>query len=60
MNLKRIIPDDYFQLYSIKRISSRLERIKAKQKMLLQKMHPDLFVNSTTVEKKLPPNLQLW
>ena len=45
---------DYFQLYSIKKeFLLDLSELKLKQKMLLQKMHPDLFVNSTAVEKKV-------
>ena len=54
MNLKQDFQDDYFQLYSIKKeFLLDLSELKLKQKMLLQKMHPDLFVNSTAVEKKV-------
>ncbi len=55
MNLEQDYSGDYFQLYSIKKeFLLDLSELKLKQKMLLQKMHPDLFVNSTAVEKKLP------
>ena len=54
MNLERDYSGDYFQLYSIKKeFLLDLSELKFKQKMLLQKMHPDLFVNSTAVEKKV-------
>ena len=54
MNLERDYSGDYFQLYSIKKeFLLDLSELKLKQKMLLQKMHPDLFVNSTAVEKKV-------
>ena len=54
MNLGRDYSGDYFQLYSIKKeFLLDLGELKLKQKMLLQKMHPDLFVNSTAVEKKV-------
>ena len=54
MNLKQDYLSDYFQLYSIKKeFLLDLSELKLKQKMLLQKMHPDLFVNSTAVEKKV-------
>ena len=54
MNLRRDYLGDYFQLYSIKKeFLIDLSELKLKQKMLLQKMHPDLFVNSTAVEKKV-------
>ena len=54
MTLGRDFPDDYFQLYSIKKeFLIDLSKLKLKQKMLLQKMHPDLFVNSTAIEKKV-------
>ncbi|MAF81483.1 MAG: Fe-S protein assembly co-chaperone HscB [Proteobacteria bacterium] len=54
MNLGRDYSSDYFQLYSIKKeFLLDLSELKLKQKMLLQKMHPDLFVNSTAVEKKV-------
>ncbi len=45
---------DFFQLYSIKKeFLLDLNELKLKQKMLLKKTHPDLFVNSTAVEKKI-------
>ena len=45
---------DFFQLYSIKKeFLLDLNELKLKQKMLLKKTHPDLFVNSTAVEKKV-------
>ena len=45
---------DFFQLYSIKKeFLLDLNELKQKQKMLLKKTHPDLFVNSTAVEKKV-------
>ena len=54
MNLEQDYSNDYFQLYSIKKeFLLDLSELKLKQKMLLQKMHPDLFVNSTSVEKKV-------
>ena len=54
MNLEQDYSSDYFQLYSIKKeFLLDLSELKLKQKMLLQKMHPDLFVNSTAVEKKV-------
>ena len=54
MNLEQDYSSDYFQLYSIKKeFLLDLSELKLKQKMLLQKMHPDLFVNSTSVEKKV-------
>ena len=54
MNLEQDYSGDYFQLYSIKKeFLLDLGELKLKQKMLLQKMHPDLFVNSTAVEKKV-------
>ena len=54
MNLERDYSGDYFQLYSIKKeFLLDLSELKLKQKMLLRKMHPDLFVNSTAVEKKV-------
>ena len=54
MNLERGYSSDYFQLYSIKKeFLLDLSELQVKQKMLLQKMHPDLFVNSTAVEKKV-------
>jgi len=54
MNLGQDYSSDYFQLYSIKKeFLLDLSELKLKQKMLLQKMHPDLFVNSTAVEKKV-------
>ncbi len=54
MNLEQGYSGDYFQLYSIKKeFLLDLSELKNKQKMLLQKMHPDLFVNSTAVEKKV-------
>ncbi len=54
MNLEQDYSSDYFQLFSIKReFLLDLSELKLKQKMLLQKMHPDLFVNSTAVEKKV-------
>ena len=54
MNLKQDYSSDYFQLFSIKKeFLLDLSELKLKQKMLLQKMHPDLFVNSTAVEKKV-------
>ena len=54
MNLEKDYTSDYFQLYSIKKeFLLDLSELKHKQKMLLQKMHPDLFVNSTSVEKKV-------
>ena len=54
MNLERDYSGDYFQLYSIdKEFLVDLSELKLKQKKLLQKMHPDLFVNSTAVEKKI-------
>ena len=54
MNLERQYSSDYFQLFSIKKeFLLDLSELKLKQKMLLRKMHPDLFVNSTAVEKKV-------
>ena len=54
MNLEQQYSSDYFQLFSIKKeFLLDLSELKLKQKMLLQKMHPDLFVNSTAVEKKV-------
>ena len=54
MNLEQGYSGDYFQLYSVKKeFLLDLSELKLKQKMLLQKMHPDLFVNSTAVEKKV-------
>ena len=54
MNLEQDYSNDYFQLYSIKKeFLLDLSELKLKQKMLLQKMHPDLFVKSTSVEKKV-------
>ena len=54
MNLEQDYSGDYFQLYSInKEFLIDLGELKRKQKMLLQKMHPDLFVNSTAAEKKV-------
>jgi molecular chaperone HscB len=54
MNLEQDYSGDYFRLYSIKKeFLLNLSELKLKQKMLLQKMHPDLFVNSTAVEKKI-------
>ena len=54
MNLRRDYLGDYFQLYSIKKeFLLDLSELKLKQKKLLQKMHPDLFVNSTAIEKKV-------
>ena len=54
MNSERNYSSDYFQLYSIKKeFLLDLSELKLKQKMLLKKMHPDLFVNSTAIEKKV-------
>ena len=54
MKLKQDHSSDYFQLYSIKKeFLLDLSELKLKQKMLLQKTHPDLFTNSTAVEKKV-------
>ena len=54
MNLRRDYSGDYFHLYSIKKeFLIDLSELKLKQKMLLQRMHPDMFVNSTAVEKKV-------
>ena len=54
MNLRRDYSGDYFHLYSIKKeFLIDLSELKLKQKMLLQRMHPDMFVNSTAVEQKV-------
>ena len=54
MNSERNYSSDYFQLYSIKKeFLLDLNELKLKQKMLLKKTHPDLFVNATAVEKKV-------
>ena len=51
---------DFFQLYSIKKeFLLDLNELKLKQKMLLKKTHPDLFVNSTAVEKKVASEFAL-
>ena len=54
MNLEQDYSGDYFQLYSIKKeFLLDLSELKLKQKIILREMHPDLFVNSTAVEKKV-------
>ena len=54
MNSKQECPVDYFKLFSFKKeFLLDLKELKSRQKMLLQKTHPDLFAKATDIEKKV-------
>ena len=50
MNSKQECPVDYFKLFSFKKeFLLDLKELKSRQKMLLQKTHPDLFAKATDI-----------